>query len=48
MVSFRIVYFSCQCSPNCGTGGYGVLEKRSGEWRIVRVIDAWKIERAGK
>jgi hypothetical protein len=43
-----IVYFSYQCSYDCGTGGYVVLEKRTGGWRIVRVIDAWKVKGAGK
>ena len=38
-----IVYFSYQCSGDCGVGGYVVLEKRAGEWRIAQVIDAWKV-----
>jgi hypothetical protein len=40
-----IVYFSYQCSRDCGTGGYVVLLNRGDGWRVDRVIDAWKVSR---
>jgi hypothetical protein len=43
-----IVYFSYQCSRDCGTGGYVVLLNRGDGWRVDRVIDAWKVSRARK
>jgi hypothetical protein len=41
-----IVYVSYQCSRDCGAGGYVVLERRAGGWRVDRVIHAWKVSGA--